>query len=98
MATQQQVQAGTDVERGDRVVARLQQELGRDIVHGPDEADFARHTQDFTNRMAEGLGLAGVAYPRTTEQVSKILAACNAERLPVTPQGGLTGLAGGGVP
>ena len=36
--------------------------------------------------------------PRTTEQVSNILAYCNKERLAVCPQGGNTGLVGGSVP
>jgi FAD/FMN-containing dehydrogenase len=79
-------------------VERLRAELGEDIVHRPAEADFARHIQDFTNQMPEGLPLAGIAYPRTTAQVSAILRTCNEARLPVTPQGGLTGMAGGGVP
>ena len=98
MASQHEVGTRADPELGARVVAQLRQELGRDVVHGPDEADFARHTHDFTNTMEEGLRLAGVAYPRSTDHVSKILAACHAAGLPVTPQGGLTGLAGGGVP
>lgn len=36
--------------------------------------------------------------PRTTEQVSAILAAADAAGVPVTPQGGLTGLCGGARP
>lgn len=39
-----------------------------------------------------------VLRPRTTEQVSNILAYCNKERLAVCPQGGNTGLVGGSVP
>lgn len=35
--------------------------------------------------------------PRTTDQVSAILAACNDTGTPVIPQGGLTGLVGGGT-
>jgi len=79
-------------------VARLVAELGADVVHDASRADFARHAHDFTTTMADGLTLPGIAYPRTTEQVSAILTICNEERLPVTPQGGLTGIAGGGVP
>jgi FAD/FMN-containing dehydrogenase len=79
-------------------VARLQSELGADIVHGPGEADIARHSHDFINTMPEGLEIAGIAYPRSTEQVSKILSICNEQGVPVTPQGGMTGLAGGAVP
>mmetsp|Transcript_30770 Transcript_30770/g.57953 ORF Transcript_30770/g.57953 Transcript_30770/m.57953 type:complete len:460 (+) Transcript_30770:511-1890(+) len=36
--------------------------------------------------------------PRTTEQVSQILAYCNERKLAVVPQGGNTGLVGGSVP
>lgn len=36
--------------------------------------------------------------PQNTEQVSKILAHCNARKLAVVPQGGNTGLVGGSVP
>eukprot|EP01098_Paradermamoeba_levis_P000759 TRINITY_DN10888_c0_g1_i1.p1 TRINITY_DN10888_c0_g1~~TRINITY_DN10888_c0_g1_i1.p1 ORF type:complete len:356 (+),score=78.91 TRINITY_DN10888_c0_g1_i1:141-1208(+) len=37
-------------------------------------------------------------FPSTTEQVSDILKYCNQQRLAVVPQGGNTGLVGGGVP
>ena len=36
--------------------------------------------------------------PKTTEQVSQILSHCNSNRIAVVPQGGNTGLVGGGVP
>ncbi|GAA5925772.1 hypothetical protein JCM10213_008881 [Rhodosporidiobolus nylandii] len=36
--------------------------------------------------------------PKTTEEVSKILAYCYQKRIAVVPQGGNTGLVGGGVP
>ena len=36
--------------------------------------------------------------PNTTEQVSAVMRHCNARRLAVVPQGGNTGLVGGGVP
>lgn len=36
--------------------------------------------------------------PKTTEEVSQILAYCNSRRLAVVPQGGNTGLVGGSVP
>lgn len=41
---------------------------------------------------------AAVAKPRTTEEVSKLLAFCNERRIPVTPQAGRTGLSGGALP
>ncbi|CAG8563038.1 10517_t:CDS:10, partial [Diversispora eburnea] len=39
-----------------------------------------------------------IAKPRTTKQISEILKYCNDRRLAVVPQGGNTGLVGGGVP
>ncbi|HSA48632.1 MAG TPA: FAD-binding oxidoreductase [Yinghuangia sp.] len=39
-----------------------------------------------------------VVRPGTTAQVSAVLAACNAAGVPVVPQGGNTGLVGGGIP
>lgn len=38
-----------------------------------------------------------VVHPKTTAEVSQILALCNAARVPVVPSGGRTGLAGGAV-
>ncbi len=39
-----------------------------------------------------------VLRPKTTEEVSAILAYCNERSLAVVPQGGNTGLVGGSVP
>lgn len=39
-----------------------------------------------------------VARPRTTEEVSKVMAICNDGRIGVVPQGGNTGLCGGAMP
>ena len=39
-----------------------------------------------------------VLRPQTTEQVSKIMRRCHERRIGVVPQGGNTGLVGGGVP
>lgn len=39
-----------------------------------------------------------VLKPKTTEEVSEILAFCNERRIAVCPQGGNTGLVGGSVP
>jgi FAD/FMN-containing dehydrogenase len=40
---------------------------------------------------------SAVAFPRTTDEVSRLLALCNKHRVPVVPSGGRTGLAGGAV-
>jgi FAD/FMN-containing dehydrogenase len=89
---------GIDAAAQAHTIKRLQDALGTDIVHGPDQADFPRHARDFCITIAPGLIIPGIAYPRTTEQVSQIMAICHEAGLPVTPQGGLTGMAGGGVP
>ena len=39
-----------------------------------------------------------VLKPKTTEEVSKIVKYCNEKRIGIVPQGGNTGLVGGGVP
>ena len=44
-----------------------------------------------------GVPLA-LVHPRTTAQVSAVMALCHAHGQPVVPQGGMTGLAGGAVP
>ena len=41
---------------------------------------------------------AAVAFPRSTREVAAVLEYCNRERVAVVPQGGNTGLVGGGVP
>ena len=42
--------------------------------------------------------LIALARPRTTDEVATVLRICNAHRVPVVPQGGLTGLTGGATP
>lgn len=91
------IEATQDAGKGAAVIARLKEALGADIIKDAAEADFARHTTDFTNVMKPGIELPGIAYPRTTEQVSRIMAICNEEHYPVVPQGGLTSLCAGGL-
>tara|TARA_R100000935_G_scaffold13924_5_gene28029 strand:+ start:8168 stop:9616 length:1449 start_codon:yes stop_codon:yes gene_type:complete len=59
--------------------------------------------QDLATRLVEDRGLrSGTAIallrPGSTEEVASCLRLCQAAKVPVTPQGGNTGLAGGGVP
>lgn len=72
--------------------------LGSDIVLAPDATSRARHTADYCVQGDPNVPLLALVFPRTTEQVSKTLAYCNENRIPVQPQGGMTGLAGGAVP
>lgn len=41
---------------------------------------------------------AAAVFPATVQEVSQVLAFCNAHRIGVVPQGGNTGMSGGGVP
>lgn len=58
--------------------------------------DMAGYLTDWTGQFSsEALA---VVRPNSTSQVSQILQYCNANRIAVVPQGGGTGLCGGGVP
>lgn len=56
-----------------------------------------RHLRDWMVCAPPGMALV-LARPRDTAEVGATLAACHRLGLPVVPQGGLTGLAGGAVP
>lgn len=75
------------------LIAELKAAFGDDVVLTGD---------DVTARAGDGSGTApcaarAVLRPRTTEQLSAALEACNRAGQPVVPQGGLTGLVGGGI-
>lgn len=76
----------------------LQDLLGKDVFQIPGEFDPARHLKDFTTVAPAEASILGVAYPRSTQEVSEVLKFCNANDIKVVPQGGMTGLAGGGIP
>ncbi|KAI5281168.1 hypothetical protein KEM54_003389, partial [Ascosphaera aggregata] len=61
-----------------------------------DDGDLEPFNVDWMGKYRGQTGL--VLRPSTTEQVSSILRYCNEQRLAVVPQGGNTGLVGGGVP
>lgn len=58
-------------------------------------SDLRKYNLDWTTRY-EGRSRV-VVRPRTTEEVAAVLAHCDRERIGVVPQGGNTGLVGGGV-
>jgi FAD/FMN-containing dehydrogenase len=58
--------------------------------------DMAAYTEDWTGKY-RGDALA-VIRPATTAEVAKVVAACAASDVAIVPQGGRTGLCGGGVP
>jgi FAD/FMN-containing dehydrogenase len=80
------------------IVAALAERVGADIVMAPDAQNIERHTRDFAVRGDPAAGILALAFPRNTQQIASILKFCNERRIAVQPQGGMTGLAGGGVP
>lgn len=81
--------------RTPEIVRELRDALGADIVFTGDDIG-ARHRKDWS-RLPAVLPIALVR-PRTTEQVSNALRICFERGQSVVPQGGMTGLAGGGRP
>jgi FAD/FMN-containing dehydrogenase len=73
------------------------------LVPGDFPADFVSHEpaeletygRDWTRVYAPAP--SGVAFPRTTEEVSKLLVLATKHRVAIVPSGGRTGLAGGAV-
>jgi glycolate oxidase len=76
-------------------VQQLEQIVGGAHVLSPGADDFAKYEQDET----EDLRFAPqvVVRPATTEQVQAIVRLAGAERLPIVPRGGGTGLSGGAL-
>ncbi|UVK54414.1 FAD-binding oxidoreductase [Mesorhizobium sp. AR02] len=60
-----------------------------------EDADLARYSRDWSGDHY-GRPLA-VARPASVEEMSALMRHCHAERIPVVPQGGLTGLVGAAV-
>ena len=75
------------------LIAELRAALGDDVVLTGDDVSARAGDASGTTPCAA----RAVLRPRTTEQVSAALAACHRAGQPVIPQGGLTGLVGGGV-
>jgi FAD/FMN-containing dehydrogenase len=74
--------------------AALARDFPADFVT-EDAAERAEYGRDWTRVYAADA--AAIAFPRTTDEVSRLLALCTAHALPVVPSGGRTGLAGGAV-
>ena len=73
------------------------EEAGREFpgLLTDDAALRAAYGRDWT-RLHEPAPCA-VAFPRTTEEISRLLTLCSRHHVPVVPSGGRTGLAGGAV-
>lgn len=80
---------------GDEVLGAIEDVVGKDHVL-TDPAVTAGHCIDWTGRFAGHT--PAVVRPGTTNEVAAVLAICNRQRVAVVPQGGNTGLVGGGVP
>ena len=79
----------------EQFVKDLQQALGAEVVLVGDAVEARYHT-DWSG--TPPVAPWALVRPRSTEEVSTALRLCHAHRVPVVPQGGLTGLAGGAVP
>src|SRR5262245_39510649 len=75
-------------------VQSLRDELGADVFFGEDIP--ARFHNDWAG--LQPVTPLALVRARTTEQVSATLRLCDRYKVPVVPQGGLTGLAGGARP
>jgi FAD/FMN-containing dehydrogenase len=80
------------------IIDNLSRLVDIDIVVAPTAENLVRHTRDYNVEGNPAVGILALTFPRKTEQVSKILRYCNEHRIGVQPQGGMTGLSGGGVP
>ena len=80
------------------VISELAQRVGADVVVAPDAQNVERHTHDSVVPGNAKANILALAYPRSTAQVAALLKFCNERRIAVQPQGGMTGMAGGGVP
>ena len=75
-------------------LARIADSLGKDLL-SQDPAELTEYGRDWTRVLTPAP--SAIAFPRSTEQVSKLLTLCHAESIAVVPSGGRTGLAGGAV-
>jgi FAD/FMN-containing dehydrogenase len=79
-----------------RLLDALKEVVGSGLASGADIE--ARHLGDWMVQAEPGVRPLAVVSPRSTEEVAAILRLAHAARVPVVPQGGLSGLAGGGTP
>lgn len=76
-------------------LAKMSSLLGPDLFRVGEEVPL-RHAQDWSG--LPPVAPPGLALPRTTEDLSRILALANDLALGVVPQGGLSGISGGAHP
>ncbi|RIB08189.1 hypothetical protein C2G38_2147195 [Gigaspora rosea] len=66
------------------------------VDNGNNQDDLLPYNTDWMKKYRGKSRL--VAKPKTTEQIAKLVKYCNENKLAIVPQGGNTGLVGGGVP
>ncbi|KAJ2589619.1 D-lactate ferricytochrome c oxidoreductase [Coemansia sp. RSA 1722] len=67
---------------------------GAEVIHSQEQLE-AKYNKDYFGKYHGGSQIA--LFPKTTEQVSKILAYCNKRLISVVTQGGNSGTAGGAI-
>ena len=77
-----------------KIIDRLRDIVGDQLIVDPDL--IASYTTDWTGRFTGGT--AAVVRPGSTEEVAAVVRACREVGAALVPQGGNTGLVGGGVP
>jgi FAD/FMN-containing dehydrogenase len=80
--------------RNREVIERLREVVGSQVIDDPEMV--ASYTTDWTGRF-EG-HTSAVVRPGSTDEVAGVVAACRELGVALVPQGGNTGLVGGGVP
>ena len=75
---------------------RLRERLGDPALYLDDPADTERYARDWIGKHVGATPL--VVRPRSTGEVAAVLAAAAELGVPLVPQGGNTGMVGGGVP
>lgn len=72
----------------------IRSQFSKEVI-STDVADLEAYGKDWTKIHAPNP--CAIAFPRSTEEVSKLLKICNESSIAVVPSGGRTGLAGGAV-
>ncbi len=81
----------------ERIVSALREIVGEKLVLVDDERIQA-YAHDETSVTEYGHAPDVVVLPTTTEQIARIVKLANQERIPITPRGAGSGLAGGAIP
>ncbi|MBV9537485.1 MAG: FAD-binding oxidoreductase, partial [Acidisphaera sp.] len=79
------------------IAASLRETVGAAAVRAGDAIE-PRHFGDWAVTVPPAERPSVVVSPGSTEEVAAVLRLCDAHRIAVVPQGGLTGLAGGAAP